>query len=125
MIIHEVVEELMTITEDSWAIQLGAFTVKSNAERLKRRLEGMLGKDAEIVIEGGFHKVRILEIKDREEVDRHLAVLNKNGFSEFWVIRLKAMQQQLVMREVSDTLTSIIETVIDPAAPESIAKMSI
>lgn len=125
MIIHEMVEELMTITEDSWAIQLGAFTVKSNAERLKKRLEGLLGKEAEIVIEGGFHKVRILEIEDREEVDQLLAVLNKNGFNEFWVIQLKAMQQQLVMREIDDTITTIVETIIDPGAPEAEAKMSI
>jgi hypothetical protein len=125
MIVHEMVEELMTITEDSWAIQLGAFTVKANAERLKDRLEGLLGKEAEIVVEGGFHKVRILEIKDRAEVDEHLAVLNKNGFNEFWVIQLKAMQQQLVLREVDDTLTTILETVIDPDSPEAAAKLSI
>lgn len=125
MIVHELVEELMTITEDSWAIQLGAFTVKANAGRLKDRLEGLLGKEAEIVVEGGFHKVRILNINDRAEVDKHLAVLNKNGFSEFWVIQLKAMQQQLVLREVEDTLTTILETVIDPYSAEAVAKLSI
>jgi hypothetical protein len=125
MIIHEIVEELMTITEDGWAIQLGAFSVKANADRLKKRLEGMLGKDAEIVIEGGFHKVRILEIKDREEIDRHLAVLNENGFMEFWVVRLIAMQQQRVLREIEDTIFTIIERVVDPGAPEAIAPLSI
>lgn len=125
MVIHEMVEELMTITEDSWAIQLGAFTVKSNAERLRQKLEDMLGKKAEIVIEGNFHKVRILDLKDREEVDSNLAILNENGFNEFWVVRLKAMQQQRVMREVEDTLTTIVETVIDPDNPEDISDMSI
>ncbi|MEE4117358.1 MAG: SPOR domain-containing protein [Marinilabiliaceae bacterium] len=125
MIIHEVVEELMTITEDSWAIQLGAFTVKSNAERLKARLEELLGKEAEIVIEGGFHKVRILDLKDREEVDAKLRVLNELGFNEFWVVRLKAMQQQLVMRQVDDTLTTIIETVIDPGEEENIREIAL
>ncbi|MDX2415707.1 MAG: SPOR domain-containing protein [Bacteroidales bacterium] len=125
MIVHEVVEELLTITEDSWAIQLGAFSVKSNAERLKKKLETMLGKQAEIVIEGGFHKVRILDLKDREEVDSNLVILNEHGFNEFWVVRLKAMQQQLVMREVSDTLTTIVETVINPDSPEAIGLMSI
>ena len=125
MIIHEVVEELMTITEDSWAIQLGAFTVKSNAERLKARLEELLGKEAEIVVEGGFNKVRILDLKDREEVDAKLKVLNELGFNEFWVVRLKAMQQQLVLREVDDTLTTIIETVIDPGEQADIKAIAI
>jgi hypothetical protein len=44
---------------------LAAFFVKSNAERFKEKLENMLGKHAEIVIEGGFHKVRFLDLKDR------------------------------------------------------------
>ena len=125
MIVHEVVEELITITEDSWAIQLGAFSQKSNADRMRATLERLLGKAVEIVIEDPYYKVRILELKDREEVDRNLEVLNRLGFNEFWVIRLKAMQQQMILKEVEDSVLQVTETVIGGELPVVLPEMSI
>ncbi len=113
MIVHEIVEELLTITEDSWAIQLGAFRVRSNAENLRRSLEKQLGRKVEIVIEDDYYKVRIVEIPDREEVDRIIEILRQNGVTELWVIRLMAKQQQLVLTEKQDTVRTITETVIE------------
>ena len=121
MIIHEIVEELMTIKEDSWAIQLGAFTQKGNATRLQKKLNEQLGKEVEIVVENGFHKVRILELKDRDEVDATLAILHDNGFNVFWVVRLKAMQQLVVLKEVTDTVVQVFEVAVDaPLEPREI-----
>ncbi len=117
MIIHEVTQELITIAEDSWAIQLGAFKKKSNAEAYRKTLQKLLGKDVEIVIEGDYYKVRILDLKTREEVDRNIAILRKNGVTELWVIRLKAKQQQLVLTEKVDTVTKITETLVDSSIP--------
>ena len=37
MIIHEVTQELVTIEKDSYAIQMGAFKVKANAERMRSK----------------------------------------------------------------------------------------
>ncbi len=110
MVIHEVVEELVTITEDSWAIQLGAFRVKSNAERYRKTLEKLLNRKVDIVIEDNFWKVRIPDLKTREEVDQSLGILRKNGVTEVWVIKLKAKQQQLVLTEKQDTILTITET---------------
>ena len=110
MVIHEVVEELVTITEDSWAIQLGAFRVRSNAERYRRTLEKLLNRKVEIVIEDNFWKVRIPDLKTREEVDHSLDILKKKGVTEVWVIKLKAKQQQLILTEKQDTVLTITET---------------
>ncbi|MEA1886567.1 MAG: SPOR domain-containing protein [Bacteroidota bacterium] len=125
MIIHEVTEELITISEDSWAIQLGAFTHKPYADRMRATLERLLEKDVEIVIEGGFYKVRILELKDREEIDENLEILNGLGFNEFWVIRLKAKQQQLVLSEVRDSVLQVTETVVGEERPGLVPEMTI
>ncbi|MEE4215621.1 MAG: SPOR domain-containing protein, partial [Bacteroidales bacterium] len=76
-VIHEVTEELITITEDSWAIQMGAFTTRKYAEIMRDRLERLLGKNVEIVMEGEFYKVRILDLKDRQEVDEHIERLEE------------------------------------------------
>jgi cell division protein FtsN len=110
MVIHEVVEELVTITEDSWAIQLGAFKVRSNAERYRRTLEKLLNRKVVIVIEDNFWKVRIPDLKTRTEVDDNLAILRKNDVTEVWVIQLKAKQQQLILTEKQDTVLTITET---------------
>ena len=112
LIIHEVTQELVTISEDSWAIQLGAFKQKSNAESLRRKLEKVLGRKLEIVVEGDFYKVRIDQIKKREEVDEIIAILQKNGINELWLISLKAKKQQWVVTEKQDTVTNITETII-------------
>lgn len=117
MIIHEVTQELITIAEDSWAIQLGAFRKRSNAEAYKRTLQKLLGKDVEIVVEGDYYKVRILDLKTREEVDRNIELLQKNGVTELWVIRLKAKHQQLVLKERTDSIAKITETVVESEIP--------
>ena len=115
LIVHEITQELVTISEDSYAIQLGAFRNKANAEILRRRLEKMLGRKVEIVMEDDYFKVRIIEIKERTEVDEIIAKLYKEGITEVWVISLKAKRQQLVLVEKQDTVRQIMEfPVFDP-----------
>jgi hypothetical protein len=111
MIVHEVSQELVTITEDSYAIQVGAFKNKSNAETLRRKLENLLGRKVEIVIEDNYYKVRINEIKDRKEVDSIIEVLKKNGINELWLISLKAKKQQWVVTAKQDTVSTVTETI--------------
>ena len=124
IVVHEMVEELMTITEDSWAIQLGAFQQKRYAIRFQEKLRKELGKNVEIVMQDGFHKVRILEIKDREEVDAIIVDLHATGHDVFWVIRLKAKQQLMLLKEVTDTIEQIVEVVIEDFVVEPLASDS-
>ena len=112
MIVHEVVQELVTISRDSWAIQLGAFKVRANAENLRRSLEKQLGRKVEIIVEGDYYKVRITDIADRPEVDRIIEILRKNGITELWVISLRAKQQQWVLTEKTDSVVSVTETAV-------------
>jgi cell division protein FtsN len=125
MIVHEEVRELVTITEDSYAIQLGAFKRKSNADALRRRLEKLLGKKVDIVVENDFYKVRIPDLKDRAEVDEHLVILRLNGITEVWVIRLKAKQQQLVIFDKVDSIARVTETIVQQPVPISPSDMSV
>ncbi len=118
LIVHEVTQELVTIDEDSYAVQLGAFKVKGNAERLRASLEKVLGREVDIVIENGFYKVRINDIKDREEVDRLINILHNNGINELWVISLKAKKKQWILKETKDTVTTITDQRITGFNPE-------
>ena len=110
MIIHEVTQELVTITEDSYAIQLGAFKVKANADALRSKLQKLLGRKVEIIVENDFYKVRIDQIKEREEVDNIIEILRKNDITEIWLISLRAKKQQIVLVERQDTVRQITET---------------
>lgn len=125
VIIHEAVEELITITEDSWAIQLGAFRNKAYADGFRDKIQALVNKKVEIVVENGFYKIRILELKDRAEVDAHIDILTGAGHTELWVIRLKAMQQQLVITEKVDSTLQVTERTIDEPLPVITPDMSI
>jgi hypothetical protein len=121
-ILHELSEEVYTITEDSWAIQIGAFKSRSYAEGFQRMLEKELGKDVEITIEGDFYRVRILDLPTRKEVDENVVKLNKLGFKELWIIRLIAKQQQRLLITREDSLARIKETLIEREVPLSAAE---
>jgi cell division protein FtsN len=106
-----VVEELITISEDSWAIQLGAFRNREYAENFRTTIQSLVGKNVEIVVEDGFYKIRILDIKERSEVDALIDKLAAAGHTELWIIRLKAMQQQRILTERTDSTLRVTERV--------------
>jgi len=122
LILHELSEEVYTITEDSWAIQIGAFKSKEYAEGFQKMLERELGKDVQITIEGEYYRVRIFDLPTRQEVDENVVKLNKLGFKELWIIHLLAMQQQRMLITREDSLARIKETLIEREAPLSPAE---
>jgi hypothetical protein len=117
-IIHEITEELLTISEDCYAIQVGAFKRRSNAEGMRRKLQGIVGKkDVNIVLEGDYFRVRIFDYKTREEVDKQILMLKKYGLNEFWIVKLLAKQQQKVLVFKDTTVAVIKETIINVPVP--------
>jgi hypothetical protein len=122
MIIHELSEEVYTITEDSWAIQIGAFKSREYAEGFQRMLERELGKEVQITIAGEYYRVRILDLPTREEVDENVVKLNKLGFKELWIIHLLARQQQIVLITREDSLAMVRELQMEREAPLSAAE---
>jgi hypothetical protein len=109
ILVHEVTQELVTITKDSWSIQIGAFRDRSNAEKLRRNLDRLLRREVEIIIEDGLFKVRINEISERPEAENIIRSLKNNGITELWLIRLKAKHQQLVTTERQDSMMTVEE----------------
>jgi len=109
-ITHELTQELVTIKNDSRAIQLGAFTQRSNAEAYRQKLERLLDKTVSIIIEDNLFKVRVPDLKDREDVDEDIAILRQNGVTELWVINLRSKQRQWILIEKQDTVVKTIET---------------
>jgi cell division protein FtsN len=123
--IHELVQEVLTDTIDSYAIQLGAFGRKANATGFKDKLAAQLGRDVEIVLENGLYKVRILDFESREEVDEFIPVLSKNGVEELWVINLKGMHTQMTLMTIKDTITEVIEIRTEMPNPDDHSNLNL
>ncbi len=125
LILHELTEEVYTITEDSWAIQVGAFKKRTYAEGFRRMLEKELGKKVQITIEGDYYRVRVLDLQTRKEVDENVTKLNKLGFKELWIIRLLAKEQQKILVTREDTIVTVKEAVAEKPAPVFVPDMVI
>ena len=111
LVVHEVTRELVTITEDYFAVQFGAFKNKLYAEIMKKKVEAVLDKNVELFEEDGFWKVRITGFVDREELNRYIPVINGQGITEIWVITNKAVRSDWITKAREDSLALVKETI--------------
>jgi HEAT repeat protein len=56
------IDDLNELSKDVYPIQIGAFRVKTNAEKLYSMVSGILGKDVVMVEEDGFFKIRVTKL---------------------------------------------------------------
>ncbi len=120
MVVHEVIRELVTITEDYYAVQFGAFQNKAYAEIMKKKVEGALDKKVELFEEDGFWKVRITGFTDREDLDSYIPIIQGQGINQIWVIMNRAVKQDYRTTVREDSVARIRETVTERAEPVNI-----
>lgn len=56
------IDDLIELSKDVDPIQIGAFRIKTNAEKLYSQVSEILGKDVVMVEEDGFYKVRVTKL---------------------------------------------------------------
>jgi cell division protein FtsN len=117
LVVHEVTRELVTITEDYYAVQFGAFRNKLYAEIMKKKVVGVLDKNVELFEEDGFWKVRITGFDDRDDLNRYIPIINGQGITEIWVITNKAVRIDWLTKEREDSLAMVKETIETQAVP--------
>ncbi len=125
LVVHEVTRELVTITEDYYAVQFGAFKNKLYAEIMKKKVEAVLDKNVELFEEDGFWKVRITGFDDRDDLNRYIPIINGQGITEIWVITNKAVRSNWLIKEREDSLALVKETVETPVVPVKISGTTI
>lgn len=64
---HVRIDDLNDLSKDVYPIQIGAFRVKTNAEKLYSKVSGILGKDVTMIEEDGFFKIRVTKL-DKERI---------------------------------------------------------
>ena len=117
LVVHEVTRELVTITEDYYAVQFGAFRNKLYAEIMMKKVEGVLDKNVELFEEDGFWKVRITGFDDRDDLNRYIPIINGQGITEIWVITNKAVRSDWLTKEREDSLAMVKETIEPQIVP--------
>jgi cell division protein FtsN len=117
LVIHEVTRELVTITEDYYAVQFGAFRNKLYAEIMKNKVEGALDKTVELFEEDGFWKVRITGFEDRADLEKYIPIIHAQGITEIWVISNKAVRGEWITQAREDSLAVVKETVKEEPVP--------
>jgi cell division protein FtsN len=125
LVVHEVTRELVTITEDYFAVQFGAFKNKLYAEIMKKKVEAVLDKNVELFEEDGFWKVRITGFDDREDLDKYIPVINGQGITEIWVITNKAVRSDWITKAREDSLALVRENLEGRAVPVVISGTTI
>ncbi len=118
LVIHEVTRELMTITEDYYAVQFGAFLTKRYAEIMQQKVQAALDKNVELFEEDGFWKVRITGFDDREELEKYIPIIHGQGITEIWVITNKAVRGEWITLSREDSLALVRERLAVAPAPE-------
>jgi len=117
LVVHEVTRELVTITEDYYAVQFGAFLNKTYAEIMKQNVESVLDKDVELFEEDGFWKVRITGFQDRDDLEKYIPVIHGQGITEIWVITNRAVRGDWITTAREDSLAVVRETVTEEPIP--------
>jgi cell division protein FtsN len=125
LVVHEVTRELVTITEDYYAVQFGAFRNKLYAEIMKKKVVGVLDKNVELFEEDGFWKVRITGFDDRDDLNKYIPIINGQGITEIWVITNKAVRSDWLTKEREDSLAMVKETIEAQAVPVIISGTTI
>ena len=118
LVIHEVTRELMTITEDYYAVQFGAFRTKRYAEIMQQKVQAALDKNVELFEEDGFWKVRITGFDDREDLEKYIPIIHDQGITEIWVITNKAVRGEWITISKEDSLALVRERQAEAPAPE-------
>ena len=59
---NERLDNLITLSRDIYPIQIGAFRVKTNAERMYMKVARVLGDDVVLIEEDGFFKIRVTRL---------------------------------------------------------------
>lgn len=73
-----IIDSIIKLSEENYPIQFGAFKMKSNADELSRKIEGLLGESVYIIMENGYFKVRLV----KKDYSKQMIYLSPLAFSD-------------------------------------------
>jgi HEAT repeat protein len=70
-------DNLIRLSKDIYPIQIGAFRLKTNAERMYAKVTRVLGEDVVLIEEDGFFKVRVTKL-NKDKIKNYLEAENNS-----------------------------------------------
>jgi HEAT repeat protein len=101
-------DNLISLSKDVYPIQIGAFRVKTNAERMFNRISKVLGEDVVMLEEEGFYKIRVTRL-NKAKIRNYLDISNKPVKPDFRPPILKK-DSIITTAAPSDTIKVVAET---------------
>jgi HEAT repeat protein len=110
-------DNLISLSKDIYPIQIGAFRLKTNAEKMFAKVARVLGNDVLMIEEDGFFKIRVTRL-NKEKIRHYLEpeIKINNTVAEF---RAPAMTEDTIISISASTDSTLIsdtkaDTVIAP-----------
>jgi cell division protein FtsN len=85
MIIPAGTREVRKVAAPGYAIQMGAFRRKANADDFIKKLSAVPDITVVVLVEDGYYKVRITGFGSTQEAENYKPELKRYGFTEMWV----------------------------------------
>jgi hypothetical protein len=76
-------DNLISLSKDIYPIQIGAFRVKTNAEKMFAKVSRVLGEDVVLIEENGFFKVRVTRLNKAKIAGYLESGSSKNNSAEY------------------------------------------
>ncbi len=85
-------DKLIRLSKDIYPIQIGAFRLKTNAERMFAKISRVLGEDVVLIEEDGFFKVRVTKL-NKEKIKSYLDGENNSRTCKFTAVSVRLYRQ--------------------------------
>jgi HEAT repeat protein len=115
-------DNLISLSKDIYPIQIGAFRIKTYAEKMYAKVTRVLGKDVIMIEEDGFFKIRVTKL-DKSKIKNYLEpeIKINNSVAE---LKVPVLPEDTTVRIVEPDFTLITEKASDtvylpPDASES------
>jgi HEAT repeat protein len=107
-------DNLISLSKDIYPIQIGAFRLKTNAERMFKKVARVLGNDVMMMEEDGFYKIRVTKL-NKAKIKSYLEPENNinTGTPE---IKAPVLSEDTITNITASADTNLIA----PRAPETL-----
>jgi len=110
-------DNLISLSKDIYPIQIGAFRIKTNAEKMYAKISMVLGKDVILIEEEGFYKIRVTRL-NKSKITGYLEHRNTSDSRAESDTQLPAADTTINLTTKGDTIytaETIPDTVFAPA----------
>jgi HEAT repeat protein len=110
-------DNLISLSKDIYPIQIGAFRIKTNAEKMYSQISMVLGKDVILIEEEGFYKIRVTRL-NKSKITGYLEHRNTSDSRVESNTQLPAADTTVNLATTGDTIytaETIPDTVFAPA----------